>query len=131
MKNSFDLLVDGLAKDYNMPSLPSKKHDNEVYCFKFQSGLEVNIYQDDCRWVHFAATIGQLNDASNDTLSHALQLNNFSLGKPFFTFGMNGEKVGVLHTRIPLIEMNAVEMRKVFEDLLDVAGGIRATFKLN
>ncbi|RMP09326.1 hypothetical protein ALQ30_200305 [Pseudomonas syringae pv. persicae] len=44
---------------------------------------------------------------------------------------MNGEKVGVLHTRIPLIEMDAVEMRKVFEDLLDVAGGIRATFKLS
>ncbi|KPY22931.1 ShcF [Pseudomonas coronafaciens pv. porri] len=43
---------------------------------------------------------------------------------------MNSEKGGVLHTRIPLIEMNNVEMRKVFEDLLEVAVGIRKKFNL-
>ncbi|WP_236522078.1 type III chaperone protein ShcF, partial [Pseudomonas syringae] len=100
-----------------------------VYCFEFQSGIEIKVYQDEYRWVHFVADIGKLQEASNDTLSNALQLNNFSLRKPFLTFGMSEEKAGVLHTRIPLIEMNNVEMRKVFEDLLEVAGGIRKTFK--
>lgn len=130
MKNSFDRLVEGLAKDYNMPNLPSKKHDNEVYCFEFQSGIEVKVYQDEFRWVYFAAEIGKFQHASSDMLNHALQLNNFSFRKPFLTFGMNSEKGGVLHTRIPLIEMNNVEMRKVFEELLEIAAGIRKKFNL-
>ncbi|KPB94078.1 hypothetical protein ALQ72_03526 [Pseudomonas syringae pv. maculicola] len=45
MKNAFDLLVEGLAKDYNMPPLPDKKHIDEVYCFEFQSGMNVKVYQ--------------------------------------------------------------------------------------
>ncbi|KOG03633.1 Type III chaperone protein ShcF [Pseudomonas syringae pv. aceris] len=43
---------------------------------------------------------------------------------------MDSEKAAVLHTRIPLIEMNNVEMRKVFEELLEVAAGIRKKFNL-
>ncbi|KOP52560.1 type III chaperone protein ShcF [Pseudomonas coronafaciens pv. porri] len=130
MKNSFDRLVEGLAKDYSMPNLPDKKNDNEVYCFEFQSGIEIKVYQDESRWVSFVAEIGKFQSVSSDALSQALQLNNFSFRKPFITFGMNSEKGGVLHTRIPLIEMNNVEMRKVFEDLLEVAVGIRKKFNL-
>ncbi|RMP24051.1 CesT family type III secretion system chaperone [Pseudomonas coronafaciens] len=130
MKNSFDLLVEGLAKNYDMPNLPDKKHNNEVYCFKFHSGMEVKVYQDEFRWVYFIVEVGKFQDNNIDTLSQALQLNNFSLRKPFLTFGMTKEKSGVLHTRIPLSEVDNVEMRRIFEELIDIAAGIRKTCKL-
>ncbi|RMO83523.1 hypothetical protein ALQ33_200013 [Pseudomonas syringae pv. philadelphi] len=59
-----------------------------------------------------------------------LQLNNFSLKNPFLVFGMDQEKSGVLHTRMPLIEVDNVQMRRIFEELIDVASGIRKAFKL-
>ncbi|AAO54047.1 MULTISPECIES: CesT family type III secretion system chaperone [Pseudomonas syringae group] len=130
MKNAFDLLVEGLAKDYNMPPLPDKKHIDEVYCFEFQSGMNVKVYQDEFRWVYFTADVGTFQDSSIDTLNYALQLNNFSLRKPFLTFGMTKEKNGVLHTRTPLIEVDNVQMRRIFEELIGVAGEIRKTLKL-
>ncbi|MCF5806430.1 MULTISPECIES: CesT family type III secretion system chaperone [Pseudomonas syringae group] len=130
MKNSFDLLVEGLAKDYNMPSLPDKKHNNEVYCFEFQNGMKVKVYQDEFRWVYFTAGLGRFHESNIDTFGHMLQLNNFSLKNPFLVFGMDQEKSGVLHTRMPLIEVDNVQMRRIFEELIDVASGIRKAFKL-
>ncbi|EPN00306.1 type III chaperone protein ShcF [Pseudomonas syringae pv. actinidiae ICMP 19102] len=85
MKNSFDRLIDGLAKDYGMPSF-----------------LE----------------IGQLHETNADAMMSMLYLNSFSFRKPFFTLGLNSKKIGELHARTPLLEVDNVQMREVFENLL-------------
>ncbi|AVB12511.1 MULTISPECIES: CesT family type III secretion system chaperone [Pseudomonas syringae group] len=131
MKNSFDRLIDGLAKEYGMPSFPEKKHDYEIYCFEFEIGISIKIYQDKFRWVYFVAEIGQIVEANNDTLMSMLNLNSFSFRKPFFTLGLNGNKVGELHARIPLLEVDNVQMREIFENLLNISTEIKKSFNFN
>ncbi|EPM83034.1 CesT family type III secretion system chaperone [Pseudomonas syringae] len=118
MKNSFDRLIDGLAKDYGMPSFPEKKHEHEIYCFEFNTGVSIKIYQDKFRWVYFVAEIGQLHETNADALMSMLYLNSFSFRQPFFTLGLNSKKIGELHARTPLLEVDNVQMREVFEKLL-------------
>ncbi|AVB18702.1 MULTISPECIES: CesT family type III secretion system chaperone [Pseudomonas syringae group] len=127
MKNSFDRLIDGLAKDYGMPSFSEKKHENEIYCFEFEIGVSIKIYQDEFRWVYFIAEIGQLVDRDVDTLMRLLYLNSFSFRRPFLTMGLNDAGVGELHTRTPLLEVDNVQMREVFESLRNVATEIKKT----
>ncbi|EKG29763.1 CesT family type III secretion system chaperone [Pseudomonas ficuserectae] len=131
MKNSFDRLIDGLAKDYGMPSFPEKKHEHEIYCFEFNTGVSIKIYQDKFRWVYFVAEIGQLHKTDADTLISILYLNSFSFRKPFFTLGLNSKKIGELHARTPLLEVDNVQMREVFENLLGVAAEIKKMFDFN
>ncbi|EPN00302.1 type III chaperone protein ShcF, partial [Pseudomonas syringae pv. actinidiae ICMP 19102] len=64
----FDRLIDGLAKDYGMPSFPEKKHEHEIYCFEFETGVSIKIYQDKFRWVYFVAEIGQLHETNADAM---------------------------------------------------------------
>lgn len=72
MKNSFDRLIDGLASEYGMPSFPAKKHEHEIYCFAFEVGVSINIYQDEFRWVYFVAEMGQVVETNADTLGRIL-----------------------------------------------------------
>ncbi|AKT33551.1 CesT family type III secretion system chaperone [Pseudomonas syringae pv. actinidiae] len=128
MKNSFDRLIDGLASEYGMPSFPAKKHEHEIYCFAFEVGVSINIYQDELRWVYFVAEIGQVVETNADTLGRMLHFNSFSFKKTFFTLGLSGGDVGELHARVPLVEVDSVEMRKIFEDLLSAAVEIKKSF---
>ncbi|NVL60802.1 type III chaperone protein ShcF, partial [Pseudomonas syringae pv. actinidiae] len=43
----------------------------------------------------------------------------------FFTLGLNSKKIGELHARTPLLEVDNVQMREVFEKLLGVAAEIK------
>jgi hypothetical protein len=128
MKNSFDRLIDGLASEYGMPSFPEKKHEHEVYCFAFEVGVSINIYQNEFRWIYFVAEMGQLVEANADTLGRMLYFNSFSFKKPFLTLGLSSRDVGELHARVPLMEVDSVEMRKIFEDLLSAAVEIKKSF---
>ncbi|EPM91179.1 type III chaperone protein ShcF, partial [Pseudomonas syringae pv. actinidiae ICMP 18886] len=111
--------------------LPEKKHEHEIYCFEFNTEISIKIYQDKFRWVYFVAEIGQLHKADADTLMSILYLNSFSFRKPFFTLGLNNQKVGELHARTPLLEVDNVQMREVFENLLGVAAEIKKMFDFN
>ncbi|WLG82448.1 CesT family type III secretion system chaperone [Pseudomonas cucumis] len=128
MKNAFDLLIEGLVRDYSMSSLPNKQHEDEVYCFQFESGISIKVYQDKFRWIYFVAELGALKKVTSEILIDLLSLNGFSFRKPFFTLGLGKDGVGVLHARVPLIEVNNVEMRRVFEDLLSVGSNIKKTY---
>lgn len=125
---NFDLFIDDLAREFGIPRLAIKQHKNEIYCFQFQNGISIKVYQDDSGWVYFLAEIGAMRAANKETLSSLLTLNGFSFRKPFLTLGLSDEGVGVLHARTPLMEMNNGEIRRVFEDLLSVASTIKKTF---
>ncbi|PHN76862.1 type III chaperone protein ShcF [Pseudomonas syringae pv. cerasicola] len=127
MKNSFDRLIDGLAKDYGMPGFPEKKHENEVYCFEFKE-VSIKIYQDKFKWVYFLSDIGVIDNLDSNACQSLLRLNEFNLRTPFFTVGLNEKKDGIVHTRIPLLNLDNVEMRRVFEALLNLSGEVKKTF---
>ncbi|KPW72028.1 MULTISPECIES: CesT family type III secretion system chaperone [Pseudomonas syringae group] len=128
MKNSFDRLIDGLVKDYGAPGFPEKKHEREIYCFEFENGVSIKIYQDEFRWVYFIANVGELGETNSDALMKMLYINSFSFRKPFLTLGLNNEKTGELHARIPLLEVDNVQMRRIFESMLSIANEIKKTF---
>ncbi|ARD13868.1 MULTISPECIES: CesT family type III secretion system chaperone [Pseudomonas] len=128
MKSSFDRLIDGLASEYGMPSFPEKKHEHEIYCFSFVVGVSIKIYQDEFRWVYFVAEIGQSVETNVDTMVRMLHFNSFSFKKPFLTLGLSRGDVGELHARVPLVEVDSVEMRKIFENLLGAAVEIKKSF---
>ncbi|WP_407647035.1 type III chaperone protein ShcF [Erwinia tracheiphila] len=86
------------------------------------------MYQDEFRWVYFVAEIGQVVDTNADTLGRMLHFNSFSFKKPFLTLGLSRGDVGELHGRVPLVEVDSVEMRKIFENLLSVAVEIKKSF---
>ncbi|MFC0138910.1 CesT family type III secretion system chaperone [Erwinia mallotivora] len=131
MKNAFDHLIDGLVKDYGMPSFPEKNHENEVYCFEFENQVIIKIYQDSARWVYFLAEFGTLIDLKTEVLNELLKLNKFSFRTPFFTVGMGTEGEAMLHTRAPLIEVDSVQMRSIFENLILIANNIKKKFNIH
>lgn len=128
MKNSFDRLIDGLAQDYGIPSFPDKNHDDEIYCFAFDSGISIKIYQDQSRWVYFLAELGQVVEVNDEALRDMLYLNSFSFRKPFLTLGLNMNNGGELHARTPLVEVNNIEMREIFETILNAATEIKKKY---
>ncbi|MCX8958188.1 CesT family type III secretion system chaperone [Erwinia psidii] len=130
MKNSFDLLIDGLVKEYGIPAFPDKNHEDEIYCFEFGNGISIKIYQDNNRWVYFLAETGQAIELDEKIMTEMLFLNSFSFKKPFFSLGINSQKMTQLHTRVPLVEVNNIEMRGIFENILNVATEIRKKFNL-
>ncbi|WP_259638746.1 CesT family type III secretion system chaperone, partial [Pseudomonas savastanoi] len=117
----------GLAKDYGMPGFPEKKHENEVYCFEFKE-VSIKIYQDKFKWVYFLSDIGVIDNLDSNACQSLLRLNEFNLRTPFFTVGLNEKKDGIVHTRIPLLNLDNVEMRRVFEALLNLSGEVKKTF---
>ncbi|WP_054086335.1 MULTISPECIES: CesT family type III secretion system chaperone [Pseudomonas syringae group] len=127
MKNAFDLLIDRLAKDYEMPELPVKQHENEVYCFQFKE-VSIKIYQDASKWVHFLSNIGVAGILDSHACQRLLRLNAFNLRTPFFTVGLDDKNGGVVHTRMPLLELDNVEMRRIVEALLTMSGEVKNTF---
>ncbi|CAM3214989.1 type III chaperone protein ShcF [Pseudomonas floridensis] len=127
MKNSFDRLIDGLAKDYGMPGFQEKKHEHEVYCFEFNE-VSIKIYQDTFKWVYFLSDIGVIDNLDSHACQRLLRLNEFNLRMPFFTVGLSEKKGGVVHTRIPLLNLDSVEMRRVVEALLNLSGEVKKTF---
>ncbi|AXF78585.1 CesT family type III secretion system chaperone [Erwinia tracheiphila] len=128
MKNAFDRLIDGLVQDYGVPPFSEKTHDDEVYCFTFENNISIKVYQDDTRWVYFLAELGTCPDLKKEALTELLSLNQFSVRKPFLTLGINEENIGVLHTRVPLIEVDNVEMRRIFENTVKTASSIKKQF---
>ncbi|WP_261642548.1 CesT family type III secretion system chaperone [Erwinia mallotivora] len=128
MKNAFDRLIDGLVKDYGVAPFDEKNHDDEVYCFTFENNISMNVYQDDARWVYFVANLGSCSDLRKETLKELLSLNQFSFRKPFLTLGIDDENMVVLHTRVPLIEVDNVEMRRIFEETVKIASSIKKQF---
>lgn len=118
MKNAFDYLIDGLVKDYGMSSFPEKNFADEVYCFEFENKSIIKIYQDAARWVYFLAEFNNLTNIKNETLKALLSLNQFSSRKPFLTIGLNSHGVVMLHTRVPLADVDSVQMRGIFEDII-------------
>lgn len=128
MKNAFDRLIDGLVKDYGVAPFEEKNHDDEVYCFTFENNISIKVYQDDSRWVYFLAEFGSCPELKKETLAELLSLNLFSFRKPFLTLGIDDENTGVLHTRVPLIEVDNVEMRRIFENTVKTASGIKKQF---
>ncbi|WP_243787596.1 CesT family type III secretion system chaperone [Pseudomonas amygdali] len=119
----------------NSPSLPrwhdSNKRVSEkpgaVHCFEFKE-VSIRIYQDKFKWVYFLSDIGVIDNLDSNACQSLLRLNEFNLRTPFFTVGLNEKKDGVVHTRIPLLNLDNVEMRRVFEALLNLSGEVKKTF---
>ncbi|MCX8959503.1 CesT family type III secretion system chaperone [Erwinia psidii] len=128
MKNAFDRLIEGLINDYGVAPFNEKNHDDEVYCFTFENNIAIKVYQDNTRWVYFQAELGSCPDLKKETLLELLSLNQFSFRKPFLTLGIDDENIGVLHTRVPLVEVDNIEMRRIFENTISTASGIKKQF---
>ncbi|WP_261641124.1 CesT family type III secretion system chaperone [Erwinia mallotivora] len=130
MKNAFDNLVEGLVKDFGMTSFPEKSHEDEVYCFELENKSVIKIYQDNARWVYFLVEFGNLTALKSETLIEFLMLNKFSFRKPFLTLGVNSDKTMMLHTRVPLMEVDSVQMRSIFEDLIIIVNNLKIKFNI-
>lgn len=128
MKNAFDRLIDGLVTDYGMEPFHEKNHEDEVCCFTFENQVSIKLYQNNSRWVYFVAEVGKCPEFKKETLFELLSLNQFSFRKPFLTLGIDDENIAVLHSRVPLIEVDNVEMRQIFESIITTASGIRNKF---